>query len=98
MANAGDPPAKLPTFGKTDYWDHRYTEDPEPFDWYQRYSGIAALVHRRARARRARSRVGLVGTRGPDDRVARFVKRDDAVLVPGCGNSRLPEDLSLIHI
>ena len=59
MANAGDPPAKLPTFGKTDYWDHRYTEDPEPFDWYQRYSGIAALVHRRARARRARSRVGL---------------------------------------
>ena len=23
MANAGDPPAKLPTFGKTDYWATR---------------------------------------------------------------------------
>ena len=28
--------------GKTSYWDERYTKDPEPFDWYQRYSGIQA--------------------------------------------------------
>jgi len=27
-------------YGKSTYWDERYTKDPEPFDWYQRYSGI----------------------------------------------------------
>ncbi|CAM9482898.1 unnamed protein product [Choristocarpus tenellus] len=27
-------------YGKTSYWDDRYTKDPEPFDWYQRYSGL----------------------------------------------------------
>ena len=31
-------------YGKTAYWDERYTKDPEPFDWYQRYSGIRDLV------------------------------------------------------
>ena len=31
-------------YGKTTYWDERYTKDPEPFDWYQRYSGIKDLV------------------------------------------------------
>ncbi|KAJ1435661.1 hypothetical protein B484DRAFT_417036, partial [Ochromonadaceae sp. CCMP2298] len=32
-------------YGKTSYWDERYTKDPEPFDWYQRYSGIRDLVN-----------------------------------------------------
>lgn len=27
-------------YGKPSYWDDRYTKDPEPFDWYQRYSGV----------------------------------------------------------
>jgi len=27
-------------YGKREYWDERYTKDPEPFDWYQRYSGL----------------------------------------------------------
>jgi len=31
-------------YGKTSYWDERYTKDPEPFDWYQRYSGIKDLI------------------------------------------------------
>ena len=31
-------------YGKTTYWDERYTKDPEPFDWYQRYSGVKDLV------------------------------------------------------
>lgn len=31
-------------YGKTTYWDERYTKDPEPFDWYQRYSGIKDLI------------------------------------------------------
>ena len=32
-------------YGKTNYWDERYTKDPEPFDWYQRYSGVRDLIN-----------------------------------------------------
>ena len=31
-------------YGKAAYWDERYTKDPEPFDWYQRYSGVKDLI------------------------------------------------------
>jgi len=31
-------------YGKPSYWDERYTKDPEPFDWYQRYSGIKEIL------------------------------------------------------
>jgi ubiquinone/menaquinone biosynthesis C-methylase UbiE len=27
-------------YGKPDYWDERYTRDPEQFDWYQRWAGL----------------------------------------------------------
>jgi len=27
-------------YGKTEYWDERYTRDAEPFDWYQRWAGL----------------------------------------------------------
>jgi 2-polyprenyl-3-methyl-5-hydroxy-6-metoxy-1,4-benzoquinol methylase len=27
-------------YGKAEYWEERYTRDPEPFDWYQRWSGL----------------------------------------------------------
>ncbi|KAL7465578.1 hypothetical protein ACHAXS_005899 [Conticribra weissflogii] len=27
-------------YGNIDYWDARYNEDKEPFEWYQRYSGF----------------------------------------------------------
>uniref|UniRef100_A0A7S2GCN9 Methyltransferase type 11 domain-containing protein n=1 Tax=Florenciella parvula TaxID=236787 RepID=A0A7S2GCN9_9STRA len=33
-------------YGKTSYWDERYTKDPEPFDWYQRYSGLSELLNK----------------------------------------------------
>ena len=70
--NAAAPPAQhtkqTPRAGKTSYWDERYTKDPEPFDWYQRYSGIQELLQK-------------------------YVKKDDAVLMAGCGNSRLSEDM-----
>jgi len=55
-------------YGKTTYWDERYTKDPEPFDWYQRYSGIRDLINQ-------------------------YVKREDVILMAGCGNSRLTEDM-----
>ena len=31
-------------YGKTDYWEDRYTRDPEPFDWYQRFSGLKDII------------------------------------------------------
>lgn len=31
-------------YGKADYWDERYTRDPEPFDWYQRWSGVRDII------------------------------------------------------
>jgi len=27
-------------YGKSEYWEERYTRDPEPFDWYQRWAGL----------------------------------------------------------
>merc|ERR1712190_649882 len=27
-------------YGKPEYWEERYTRDPEPFDWYQRWAGL----------------------------------------------------------
>eukprot|EP00699_Malawimonas_sp_californiana_P001504 EC715670.1.p1 GENE.EC715670.1~~EC715670.1.p1 ORF type:complete len:203 (+),score=45.91 EC715670.1:45-653(+) len=55
-------------YGKKEYWEERYSKDPEPFDWFQHYSGIRALV-------------------------TQYVKPQHRILIPGCGNSRLGEDL-----
>ena len=30
-------------YGKAEYWEARYSKDPEPFDWYQSYSSSPAL-------------------------------------------------------
>ena len=31
-------------YGKLAYWDDRYSKDQQPFDWYQRYSGIKHVI------------------------------------------------------
>lgn len=39
-------------YGKIDYWEDRYSRylthwfrrDPEPFDWYQRFSGLKDIL------------------------------------------------------
>jgi len=31
-------------YGKSDYWDERYSRDSEPFDWYQRWSGLRDII------------------------------------------------------
>merc|ERR1712151_270058 len=33
-------PAIMAQYGKSEYWEERYTRDPEPFDWYQRWAGL----------------------------------------------------------
>ncbi|KAI3920527.1 hypothetical protein MKX01_000866 [Papaver californicum] len=32
-------------YGEPSYWDNRYTQDPEPFDWYQKYPALSPLLH-----------------------------------------------------
>ena len=44
----------------------RYTRDPEPFDWYQRWAGLK-------------------------DTFSEFAQPSNAILMLGCGNSRLSE-------
>lgn len=46
----------------------RACRDPEPFDWYQRYSGLKDLI-------------------------GQYIKKTDHMLMAGCGNSRLTEDM-----
>lgn len=31
-------------YAKAAYWDDRYTQDPETFEWFQSYSGIAHIL------------------------------------------------------
>lgn len=31
-------------YGKPEYWEERYTRDPEPFDWYQRWAGLKEIL------------------------------------------------------
>ena len=33
----------MATYGKVEYWEERYTREPEPFDWYQRWTGLKDL-------------------------------------------------------
>eukprot|EP00968_Pinguiococcus_pyrenoidosus_P006674 scaffold442_cov268-Pinguiococcus_pyrenoidosus.AAC.82 len=32
-------------YGKLQYWDERYTKDPESFDWYQRYESAWRAIY-----------------------------------------------------
>ena len=58
-------------YGQPSYWETRYTKDPEPFDWYQRYS----------------ENPNLKGT------LNKHIAKNASILVPGCGSSRLSEEM-----
>ncbi len=57
-------------YGIKSYWDKRYQQDPEPYDWYQKYSAIKPFL---------------------GQYLARF--KNPRILILGCGNSRLSEEL-----
>ena len=31
-------------FGKQEYWEDRYQREKNPYDWYQRYTGLSATL------------------------------------------------------
>lgn len=33
------------SYGEPSYWDKRYTQEDSPFDWYQKYTALAPLLH-----------------------------------------------------
>eukprot|EP00922_Rhytidocystis_sp_ex-Travisia-forbesii_P007130 GHVS01010407.1.p1 GENE.GHVS01010407.1~~GHVS01010407.1.p1 ORF type:complete len:225 (+),score=20.28 GHVS01010407.1:204-878(+) len=59
----------MAAYGKSNYWDERYTKDPEPFEWYQRYSGLKDIF------------------------ASTGIQHDQRILMIGCGNSMLSEDM-----
>lgn len=40
-----DPEAELPPYGSMEYWEERYTADPEPFEWYQTPEVLLPHIH-----------------------------------------------------
>jgi hypothetical protein len=32
-------------YGESWYWDNRYTNEPGPFDWYQKYITLAPIIN-----------------------------------------------------
>jgi len=32
-------------YGEPWYWDNRYTNEPGPFDWYQKYITLAPIIN-----------------------------------------------------
>ena len=55
-------------YGDAEYWQDRYLRDPEPFDWYQKYSGLR-------------------------EHLVQHIKPNHRILMVGCGNSRLSEEM-----
>ena len=55
-------------YGKKEYWQDRYKKDKEPFDWYQRYSGIKDII-------------------------TQYIRPEFNILMLGCGNSKMSEDM-----
>uniref|UniRef100_A0A2P2JI86 Methyltransferase domain-containing protein n=1 Tax=Rhizophora mucronata TaxID=61149 RepID=A0A2P2JI86_RHIMU len=47
-------------YGEAWYWDDRYTNEPGPFDWYQKYPSLAPLLNLYVPCR-LRPRVLVVG-------------------------------------
>jgi len=38
------PPWRMTQYGKADYWNDRYSKDPDSFDWYQRYDTLKPFI------------------------------------------------------
>jgi SAM-dependent methyltransferase len=65
-------------YGRVEYWNERYSLDKEPFEWYQQYSGIRHLL------------TNEILSHMPEQFPAKPQQR---VLVMGCGNSQLSQQM-----
>ncbi len=77
-----------------DYWDDRYSNDTEPFEWYQTYSGIRHFLTpkylcRTDNAQTSRRSTGNAETLSSADNFPHA----NRVLILGCGNSELGQHM-----
>lgn len=69
----------MTSYHSVDYWDTRYSEDTQPFEWYQPYSGIRHFLTPKYLSK---SSVNVDGKQW-----------SDRVLIVGCGTSELGQDM-----
>eukprot|EP01062_Namystynia_karyoxenos_P063107 TRINITY_DN55925_c0_g1_i1.p1 TRINITY_DN55925_c0_g1~~TRINITY_DN55925_c0_g1_i1.p1 ORF type:complete len:207 (+),score=70.76 TRINITY_DN55925_c0_g1_i1:93-713(+) len=55
-------------YSSKEYWDRRYELNPQPYEWYQTFGALRALLKR-------------------------HIRQGSRLLIAGCGNSTLGEDL-----
>jgi ubiquinone/menaquinone biosynthesis C-methylase UbiE len=79
-------------YGKPEYWDERYTRDPEPFDWYQRYENLKGIIRRYIRPNENILMVGCGNSRMSEemanDSFQRVVNIDISNVVIGAMNEK----------
>lgn len=76
------------SYGTVEYWNARYQSDPEPFEWFQSYRGISHLLTPNHLTPNKPFSIEKENTKPT------FPSKNEArVLIVGCGNSRLCEDM-----
>jgi hypothetical protein len=70
-------------YDDVDYWDNRYTNDKEPFEFYQTFTGIRHFLTPKY----------LCANEPLAKQSAQPFPHSNRVLIVGCGNSRLGENM-----
>lgn len=79
-------------YGNQDYWESRYTRDRDTFEWYQRYDGIRHILTPAYLSKNS-STSTTDATEHINSQVVFPKKERCRVLIVGCGNSALGEDM-----
>lgn len=83
-------------YGKAEYWESRYSKDPDPFDWYQSYSSSPALrdiIRKSVYVFLLPASVGSPTPLLPPDPTRARRPPAATILIPGCGSSRMTEEM-----
>lgn len=59
----------MPAYGETSYWEDRYTREPNSFDWYLGYRGLAQLLHAHIPLNAAILQIGVGSSRLQEEMV-----------------------------
>ena len=80
-------------YGEVDYWDDRYTNEKEPFEWYMGYGGIRNFLT----GKYLMSSVDTASDKSQSTNkviMGPFQSTEDCrVLIAGCGNSKVGESM-----